>query len=371
METTHIQSKSMFLCKYSFLVEIQMNRFTGYYSGIFHIRIFTPVFPQTSRMHVTVFQNEQAINIENVPKTGDIFEYMDKLIQFLDRHKLHSTENSIPNITAYLNLFKQLEKIKEEYACKIFTDSNLCHFKLSEFEQYENHRLEMVRISPTEFKVTDHSLPNFGASNQLFKGHSSIEMHTISFVHLLDQLDEFYANLHKIDELCYVVDPSVIDTRTTWRIIKFSQKVFLKLIFHPLQPSSIVVNFFGPSKEVEYLRELYDDKIEDWDPESDVYTNLLRTLEIMSFPMRNQDDTVDGETSNCGICLTYRDDHERIPIVSCDNDKCLQIFHISCLKGWLLSLARSKMFFSISIGTCPYCKHKVSSSFDELLNDPV
>ncbi|XP_058811608.1 E3 ubiquitin-protein ligase FANCL isoform X2 [Topomyia yanbarensis] len=229
----------------------------------------------------------------------------------------------------------------------------------------------MVRTSETEFRVTEHTLPDLGPSIELFKWNASIEMHTTSFVQLLDQLDEFYANLHKIDELCHVVDPLEIDNRTTWRIVKFSQKIFLKLTLHPLQPSSIVVTFIGPSKEIEYLRELYDEKIENWDPESDVYTNLLRTLEIMSFPMRNQDEGVDSDAINCGICMSYRDDHNMIPIVSCDNDKCLLIFHVGCIKKWFLSLVQSKTFFNISIGTCPYCKHKVSSSFDELLNIPM
>ncbi|XP_055540504.1 uncharacterized protein LOC129727085 [Wyeomyia smithii] len=360
--------KVSFLQKYQFLAEVVPNVYLGLYRGIFKIKITLPSFPLLTKMSISVFQKLCYVDVKNVPKVTNLIEYMDNLLNLLDRQKLQD-ESMIPDMRYFLDILNQLERVKKTHKCKILATKNLSHLKLSGFTANEDHYLEMNRISDAEFAVTLHSLPELGSSVELFKWQASPEAHCTAFVQLLDQLDEFYANLYKIDQLCYVVDPPKIDARTNWRTIKFSSKVFLKITLHPLQPSSIIVAFIGPTKETEYLRELYDSKLENWDPDSDVHTNLLRIFEIMSFPMRMQDGDSDDCTVSCGICMSYRNDNNRIPIVSCDNEKCSLIFHIECLKQWFLSLKQSKTFFAISVGTCPFCKQKVSSSFDELLSD--
>ncbi|XP_053683609.1 E3 ubiquitin-protein ligase FANCL [Sabethes cyaneus] len=360
--------KLSFLHKYQFLVEVDPNVYLGLYRGIFRIKIILPSFPQATGIGISIFKNSNLVQLEKMPKTTDLLTYMDSLLQFLNQQESQTAE-TIPDVGYFLDILCQLERIKTDHKCKILATKNLSSLKLFGLKQNDHHRLEMNRTSGAEYIVISHSLPELGSSGVLFKWQATPESHTIAFVQLLEQLDEFYANLHKIDELCHVVDPSEIDSRTSWRTIKFSSKVFLKITLHPLQPSSVVIGFIGPTKETEYLRELYDSKIENWDPESDVYTNLLRIFEIMSFPMRIQDNEHEESTVSCGICMSHRNDHNQIPIVSCDNEKCSLIFHVECLKQWFLSLKQSKTFFAISIGTCPYCKQKVSSSFDEFLSN--
>ncbi|XP_021693824.1 E3 ubiquitin-protein ligase FANCL [Aedes aegypti] len=362
--------KANFLQKYPFLVETSAkNRFIGCYNSKFTIHLALPAFPETDRSSVGVFHGIEPLDVQSMLKTADAFEFMDSLLQFLDSYQEKSVKQVDMNVDSVLKVFQQLESVKRDHGCKIFTNSDVSKLKLSGFKSIDAHYLEMVRISDIDFQVTSHSLPDLGSSVELFKWHASPAAHAVSFVQILDQLEEFYSNLHTLDELCHVVEPVNVDTRSTWRIIKFNQKVFLKITLHPLQPASVVVAFLGPTIEIEYLRELYNAKLDDWDPESDVYTNLLRIFEIMAFPMRIELTGKDDEAIQCGICMSYRDDQNKIPIISCDNEKCSLIFHIGCLKEWFMSLKDSRTFFAISVGTCPYCKQKVSSSFDELLNN--
>ncbi|XP_055630695.1 uncharacterized protein LOC129771256 [Toxorhynchites rutilus septentrionalis] len=362
--------KCDFLTRFSFLAELRPNIFVGFYAGKFKVEISLPMFPETSRMNILVYENTDRVDIsQDFRKETNITAVVNTLMQTLDARKQELTTETNPDVATLVSLLHMLNKIKQDRGCKIFTDGIISKLKFTAFKANQNHFLEMSKISGTDFKVTSHSLPDLGNSVELFKWNATPEAHCNCFVQVIDQLEEFYSNLYMLDELCCVVDPPEIDTRTAWRIIKLNHKVFLKITLHPLQPSSIVVAFIGPTLEIEKPRELYHTKIENWDPESNVYTNLLRIFEMMSFPMPNKQGDNDSDKINCGICMSYRDGNKKIPIVSCDNEKCSLIFHVACLKQWFFSLEESKTFFAISIGTCPYCRKKMSSSFDELLNN--
>lgn len=68
----------------------------------------------------------------------------------------------------------------------------------------------------------------------------------------------------------------------------------------------------------------------------------------------------------CSICYAYRT-NEEIPIISCDNEKCDVIFHMTCLKNWFSTQVNSKRFLNVTLGTCPFCKEKISKSFMSLI----
>lgn len=296
------------------------------------MRLTLPSFPATTRSSLEVFDGLQPVDVQDMLVLGNINDILDDVVKFLDGYQRQCKKETTMNVNSLQKILKQVDALKHDHCCKAFTNSDLSKLKLTGFKSMDAHFLEMVRISDTDFQVTSHSLPDLGSSIELFKWHASLETHVATFVQIFDQLEEFYSNLHTLDELCHVVEPVDIDTRSTWRIIKFNRKVFLKITLHPLQPTSVVVAFIGPTIEIEYLRELYNGKMEDWDPDSNVYTNLLRIFEIMAFPMQMEQAGEDDEAAACGICMSYRDDQNKIPIISCDNEKCSLIFHIGCLK---------------------------------------
>ncbi|XP_055599751.1 uncharacterized protein LOC129748960 [Uranotaenia lowii] len=361
---TSYESQQEFLMDYPFLLKTGEYQFIGCFEGGFSIHLELPAFPKLNEMGIIVSYNEKQIDIDYQPQ-DTLHDMMENVMKQCSKHKTRVTKVNISSMNMISLTMDQLDLIQNEQNCKIWSDCNFSRIKFSHFKSNDANFIELFRSNGADYKVISHSLPELGTLGEVFKRHASLSVHCASFVQILEQLEEFYSNLHTLDELCFVVSPSRIDTRTNWRIIKYNKKVFLKITIHPLQPSSVIVAFIGPTHEIEDLRKKYDSKLEDWDQSTNVYTNLLRIFEIMSFPMRYAQT---DEHDICGICMTSKDDSEVIPLISCDNDKCMLIFHFSCLKQWFSSLKDSRTFFAISIGKCPYCKQKVSSSFDELID---
>ncbi|XP_059217619.1 E3 ubiquitin-protein ligase FANCL-like, partial [Stomoxys calcitrans] len=188
------------------------------------------------------------------------------------------------------------------------------------------------------------------------------------FRKLLEDLASFYENFTDIDELCHVVQPTLPTTKENWRLFVLKERIFLKLQFSdPFAPlSSMTVHIIGPTTEVANLRRIYSEGLCDWDSELDVHKNLLRIFDLCFFPMPPPDGS-EASLQFCNICYTYKLDTGEIPIISCDNSNCSLIFHAECLKEWFSTLADGKTFLDVAFGACPFCKSKLSTSFQELL----
>lgn len=72
--------------------------------------------------------------------------------------------------------------------------------------------------------IVDHSLPD--ATGKLFSFSGNIESYVTKFFEYLGQMEEFYCQLNAIDELCFVVDPIEVNTKSNSRIIKLGIKIF-------------------------------------------------------------------------------------------------------------------------------------------------
>ncbi|XP_050072652.1 uncharacterized protein LOC126560740 [Anopheles maculipalpis] len=367
-----------FMQNFPLFVQLKPFNFVGLYNKVYKIKLHFPNFPTTNDHRVTVFRGNLPITLPSDLSTIlPVDEYVSNLLATLDStialpNNTTSSATSSEDSITLTNLALELISIQHQYGCSVAFSKTLTQVEFSGFEGRRHHSLALNRIAGALFKVVQHTLPEHSVSEQ-FKRQTTLQRHVQVFLDTLEQLEEFYSNLSTIDELCYVILPPAIDTKTTFRIFKYDQKVFLKLSLHPLQPSAVDIGFFGPTKQVAKLREIYDEKQDDWDPECNIYTNLLRIFNIIAFPMRpTVGDPFDSlqqanEDNNCGICMNYHDADERVPIISCDNEQCNLIFHINCLKEWFDTQRESKKIFTISIGNCPYCTHKISSSFDEIL----
>lgn len=88
--------------------------------------------------------------------------------------------------------------------------------------------------------VSSHSLPNI---EKLFKPFGTVESYGPIFFSYLEQMELFYNYMSTIDELCYVVDPMIIDTKCNYRLIKLGTMIESKwsdmcFCFHIFLPSS-------------------------------------------------------------------------------------------------------------------------------------
>ena len=258
---------------------------------------------------------------------------------------IEKIEEKIKNLNPLLKaeqilaVFEVLEKIKIESDCRIDYKSDMSEVKFSQFLGYDEHFLELGSADCessdriTYFTVKGHSFPEV-PSFKYFEYSTTIEEHVANFRQYLEYLEEYYENVEKIDRLCFVVDPPKITTKTTWRIIKYNETVFLKMLIDPLNPTTLPeLQFIGPVDDTQPLIAKLNEKMSTWDTELSVYDNFLQVFEIMHFAMQLDTEMADQTGSNCGICYAFRCEDRLVPLIACDNISCGKIFHISCLRG--------------------------------------
>jgi len=181
---------------------------------------------------------------------------------------------------------------------------------------------------------------------------------------LLDNLRPFYVTLQVLDDICYIGEPLVITTKTNWRLVKFSNKIFIKIEFlDPFCIEELSVTFHGDTSTVKQMTEIYHAKCGDYQEEN-IHKKLLQIFELPYFPATHED------CVECSICLSYYCENNRVPIVRCENDKCDMIFHLSCLEKYLKMQKHIKIL-SLCIGECPFCKQVLSNSYASFFKDAL
>lgn len=173
---------------------------------------------------------------------------------------------------------------------------------------------------------------------------------------MLENLQPFYTSLQMLDEICIIGEPEVITSKTNWRLVKFSANLFIKIEFlNPMNLEEVSVTFHGATSLVKEMTETYNSKCDDVETET-IYDKLLKVFDIPYFPATDEEDV------DCSICLSYRCENDRCPIVCCDNEKCDATFHLSCLERFLKG-QKHVSILSICIGECPFCKQTLSNSY--------
>lgn len=232
---------------------------------------------------------------------------------------------------------------------KIYTRANYEELKISNIKENAEHYIQLKY--DRAWRVLDHQLPV-----QFDKTLTNLQDSVRSYLMLLENLRPFYSSLEMLDEVCIVGEPEVTTPRTTWRLVKFSNKVFIKIEFlNPLCIDEVSITFHGCTSTVKEMSEIYSSKCDDYNDET-IYNKLLCIFDIPYFPA-DIEDFID-----CSICLSYRCENNRCPVVCCDNEKCDSTFHISCLEKYLKVQKHVKVL-SICIGECPFCKQTLSNSY--------
>nr|XP_044250177.1 E3 ubiquitin-protein ligase FANCL isoform X2 [Drosophila takahashii] len=271
------------------------------------------------------------------------------------------------------NIYEDILALHKSKEFQMQIDEACSRLRFSDFSDYEQHYLELEIPS---LRLVDHSLPEcvpFG--EMLAKNAGSLEQILTLYRKLLEELRPFYDNFMDIDELCHVLQPSPITTKHNTRVFPLKDRVYLKLtIGDPFAcVASMALKIIGPTDEVARLRHVLSDGLGNWDSELDIHKNLLRMFDLCYFPMPDwsdgpKPDEEDNEELRCNICFVYRLDSGDVPLVSCDNPKCVLKCHAACLEEWFQTLMDGKTFLEVSFGLCPFCK-ALSTSFAALLND--
>jgi len=169
-----------------------------------------------------------------------------------------------------------------------------------------------------------------------------------------------WTELHELDRLCWVLDPDMPTTQHLYRRLVVATSVSLQLTLDPSSPKSLPsLMFLGADQRIEPLRQSLASSMDLWEEEDPLLTNLERVLGV-EFPSRT-DSAKEDWSVECGICYSYRLG-EQLPTINCDDSRCCQPFHSTCLYEWLSNLAGCRTTLNMVHGECPYCSKPLQCS---------
>ncbi|BFZ11587.1 hypothetical protein BsWGS_14627 [Bradybaena similaris] len=195
---------------------------------------------------------------------------------------------------------------------------------------------------------------------EMFDFHWSEKM---GLKHVLQQFEAavqshqmFWNTMKEIDSNCWVLDPEQPTFASTYRRIALGPNISLQITVNCRQPTTLPeCRFLGSESDTAELREKLNVNLHRWDIDRSLLNNLQEVLD-MDFPSpadtRKEELTVD-----CGICYCHRLSEE-VPEVVCEDKRCAQAFHRSCLYEWLRNVS-CKQSFNMLFGECPLCSHPI------------
>ncbi|XP_034485090.1 E3 ubiquitin-protein ligase FANCL [Drosophila innubila] len=337
------------------------------------LKLYLPHFPALSgfKLYVQQHLEYKCYNSGNLQIKEDwqLEDLLTHLVQLLPTTV--SIETS--SLREKNNIYAEILELNKPQEYRLQLDECCSRIRFSNFSEYESHYLELELPS---LRLLEYSLPDcISLAGMLADGARSLTDVLNLYLKLLDELRPFYDSFADIDELCDVLQPSPITTKHNSRVFPLKERVYLKVtIADPFASyGSMAVQIIGPTEEVAQLRHVLSDGLSSWDTELDMHKNLLRIFDLCYFPMpagAELDQLLEKneEEKHCNICYVYRLDTGEVPLVSCDNPRCVLKCHAACLKEWFDTLIDGKTFLEVSFGLCPFCKAKLSTSFAALLN---
>ncbi|XP_030376259.1 E3 ubiquitin-protein ligase FANCL [Scaptodrosophila lebanonensis] len=344
---------------------------------LYNIKLFLPHYPELRDLQLYVLQNfeYQSYHSGNLKLESEwgLEELLSRLPQLVSVSSTMSNKSNPdhhhPKIS---DIYFEIVALQDSQEYHMQMNVQRTRVRFSRFVDYDQHYLELEL--PT-LSLLEHSLPECVNWNELFKQQARTLSEPLAlYLKFLEELSPFYESFVDIDELCQVLQPYPITTKDSIRVFPLKDRVYIKLsIADPFAiHSSMELQIIGPTEEVSHLRHVLSDGLSSWDIELSIHNNLLRIFDLCYFPMPLSDlstSKAEEEQQHCNICYVYRLDGGEVPLVSCDNTRCVLKCHAACLKKWFNSLSGGKTFLEVSFGLCPFCKAKLSTSFVALLNE--
>lgn len=170
----------------------------------------------------------------------------------------------------------------------------------------------------------------------------------------VDSYQEFWNMMSEIDMNTWVLEPEKPTYGARHRRIAISTSVSVQISVDPAHPRALPeCKFLGSDQAIGPVKRNMNDNIQSWDEGHSLLENLQLLLGV-AFP--SPTNTKKEEFSvECGICYAYRMEAE-IPDEICNDTRCAQAFHKTCLIEWLRALPSSRQSFNTIFGNCPYCE---------------
>lgn len=185
----------------------------------------TTIENQTLMEHIQSLTSEiESKQLQTNVDIDDVFKTVSTVENILDQ--IEAARKYILFFNIFLNyVCLYICNYFSDDAFKISVSADYRRVRVTNFAKFEtmDHYLEMVCVldSPSsEMAVVAHSLPLANQASGCFQTAGAIKNHIATFQMCLEQMETFYVHMNTIDELCLVVHPLVVTTKSTMRTFK-------------------------------------------------------------------------------------------------------------------------------------------------------
>jgi len=231
-------------------------------------------------------------------------------------------------------------------------------------ERGVKHLLQIEFLGGTEVQVS-HSLPP-----QIWSPPPPSEIALSSlpdvyreWISAVNGLVPAWESLRELDRLCCLLDPDPPGPQHLYRRLVVAPSLTLHLTIDPACPLALPsIKFLGADNKVAPLRDALSRNLDLWEEDLPLLNNLEVLLEV-ELPTRAGSSTLSPSDwgVECGICYSYTLEQE-LPSVACEDLRCGQPFHPSCLFTWLanLQMQGARAASNLATGECPYCSKPIT-----------
>lgn len=297
----------------------------------------------------------EEVLIKKLHQSSSIKEFLVELKVLLEN--LTSFDNESENTCDTKVLQNLLKEVEEQIGWDRFLKTNedftSLKFVYRDAEQRSHQIIIERKVSSSSLACTvDLPIP------VKIKENDSLSSIYQKFIKVVDQCQQFWELLKEIDDNCWVLEPEVNAFRCTYRRIALEGSSSIRVDIDPTQPSTFPeCRFVGPSSVVDPLKQNLNKNMSLWDDHEGLLENLRNVLHV-KFPSKSSVSKENLQVE-CGICYSYQLGDE-IPEKICEDARCAQPFHTSCLFEWMRSLPTFRQSFNIIFGECPYCGKKLT-----------
>ncbi|XP_025105454.1 E3 ubiquitin-protein ligase FANCL-like isoform X2 [Pomacea canaliculata] len=301
------------------------------------------------RLH-NLLESYTAILEQRSQQCKDVQSFLKELKSIVERLTVQKSV-TIGTFTHTRRIIEEMEKIGWEKLVNV--DASFQHLTLqAEDAAGRQHHLQVFLSTQESMAprcVAD--LPSQFVFYWSAQGHLSDLMH--QFEATLASYQPLWNALADVDQHTWVLEPDVPTYSAIHRRIVLGPCASVQIVLDLRHPTSVPeCRFLGADQIVNPLKDKINKNLHVWDDCSSLVCNLENLLGI-SFPSPTNSKKEDFSLE-CGICYSYRLEDE-IPDKACDDARCGQPFHVSCLYEWMRSLPSCQQSFNTIFGECPLC----------------
>ncbi|XP_061197369.1 E3 ubiquitin-protein ligase FANCL-like [Saccostrea echinata] len=284
---------------------------------------------------------------ENLPAfLEELRSIAEKQISSLEQNRSATYSNNCAQ------LISELEKIGWERVTSV--DADFQSFQIKYTDEKQRPHLMKIKLHSQHPRQAPAVIVDLPAKFDVVWTSSSTLLDLFNqFIHNVELYQDLWNNLGELDQKTWVLEPDNPTFAATNRRIAISASASVQIAVDPKHPCTLPeIKFMGSNQATNPLRENMTSNLHLWNENDSILTNLSTVLNV-AFPSPS-DSKKEDFSADCGICYSYRLGME-IPEEVCNDSRCGQPFHQTCLIEWLRGLPSCRQSFNTIFGECPYC----------------